>query len=54
MQENVFQLQEENWESAVHFANACCTVGNFIPAALDCGLVASVEQIRTEQKLLCY
>ncbi len=54
MQENAFQLQEENWEAVVHFANACCTVGNFIPPALDCGLVASVEQIRTEQKLLCY
>lgn len=54
MQENPCQLQQEDWESVVHFTNVCCTVGNFISPALDCGLIASVEQIRTEQKLLCF
>lgn len=54
MQENLFQFHEENWESVIHFTNACCTVGNFILPALDCALIGSVEQIRTEQKLLCF
>lgn len=53
MQENFFHLQEETWEAVVNFSHRCCNVGNFISPALDCGLIASVEQIRTEQKLLC-
>lgn len=52
MQENQYIFEKEDWESVVEFTNFFCTVGNFITPALQSGIIATVEQIRTECKLL--
>lgn len=54
MNENPYFLEEETWEAVVDFTNFSCNVGNFLQPALKSELFTSIEQIRTECKLLSF